>query len=82
VVTGRALSTREISDVISAEVLEEINSDLEFTIALQVTLRGSPLDSLNKEVPNSLILHRLNNLSANLTEHKVSLLIFEGIMQA
>jgi hypothetical protein len=80
VITRRSISAGKVADIITTEIFEEIDSDFEFTECLLLTFRACSLDAVNKEVPDFIVLHGLNDLSANLTKHKVSLLILEWIV--
>lgn len=73
---------RQISHVVSTEVLEEVNGNLQLSVSLLVAFRASSLDSLNEKVPDFLVLHSFNDLSADFTKHKISLLVMERIVQS
>jgi hypothetical protein len=40
------------------------------------------LNAVDKEVPYFFVLHGLNNLSADFTQHQISFLIFERVVEA
>jgi hypothetical protein len=82
VVTRRSLSTCQIADIVTTEVLEEVNCYLELSKSLSVTLGACSLNTVNEEVPNFLILHLFYNLSADFAKHQISLLVLEGIVKA
>jgi hypothetical protein len=81
-ITRRSLSTSKISHVVTAEIFEEVNSNFKLPISLKVTFGASSLNCFNEEIPDFFILHGLNNLSANLSQHQVSFLVLERIVQS
>ena len=81
-VSGSALCCSEVANIVPAEVLEEVNCDFKFTMSLLNTLRAGPLNSFDEEVPHLLVLHAFNHLSADFSQHQVSLLVLEGIVEA
>jgi hypothetical protein len=82
VVARRSFGFSQVSHIVTAEVFKEVNCDLQLSIGLLITLRTGPLDCLNKKVPNFFVLHRLDNLSADFTQHEIPLLIMEGVVEA
>ena len=46
-----------------------------------MTLRSQPLDALNEKFEDFGVVHALNYLAVDLAQHKVSLLVLEGVME-
>lgn len=81
-ISRRSLWWSKESHVISAEVFEEVDSDLELSVCLLVTLGTCSLNGFDEEVPDLFVLHWLNYLSANFSEHQVPLFVLKRIVES
>jgi len=80
-VTGLADGVGQETDTITTEVLEEVNSDLEFGSGLHSALGRDSLDGLDEEIKDFGIVHAVNDAPIYFAQHQVALLVVEGVVE-
>lgn len=70
------------SNSVTTEILDEVDSNSEFGGGLSMTLGCHSLNALYKKFEDFWVVHALDHLAVDLTEHKVSLLVLERVVQA
>ena len=74
-------SFSEESNLVSAEVLIKYSNNSNFSLGLGCTFWCSSLDKSDKEVENFGIMKDFCRLSADITQHEVSLLVLEWVVK-
>ena len=69
------------SDLITAEIFNELSCNSNLSFGLMSALRDAPHGAFDEEVKNCGIMQNLCCLSHNGTEHKVPLLVFQRVVQ-
>ena len=80
-VTRVSKSFSEESNLVSAEVLIKCSSNSNFSLCLCSTFWRGSLDQSHEEVENLWIVENLSGLPADVSEHKVSLLVLEWVVK-
>lgn len=81
VISGVGESTGEETDLISAEVLEESAGDSDLSLSLLLRLGDSTLGALDHPVEDLGVVHNLGSLTADLSEHQVTLFVVVGVVE-
>ena len=68
--------------MVTAEVFKESTSYSDFGFSLLNTLRDGSLGALNHPVKDFLVMHNFNSLSADFSEHQITFLVVEGVMES
>lgn len=69
-------------NTVTTEVFVKVNCNIKFCLRLDVTLRCHTLDKLYKEVKHFGVIHAFDQFAVDFSQHQVSFLVSERIVQS